>query len=44
MAFRFVQAADIRFHSLLATLALHEPELAEPIGGATRRVFVSVTT
>ena len=40
MAFRFVHTADIHLDSPLATLALRDPELAELIGGATRKAFV----
>ena len=39
MAFRFVHTADIHLDSPLATLALRDPELAELIGGATRKAF-----
>ncbi len=42
MAFRFVHTADIHLDSPLATLALRDPELAELIGGATRKAFVAV--
>jgi DNA repair protein SbcD/Mre11 len=42
MAFRFVHTADIHLDSPLATLALRDPELAELVGGATRRAFVAV--
>ena len=37
MAFRFVFTADVHLDSPLATLALRDPELAELIGGATRK-------
>ncbi len=42
MAFRFVHTADVHLDSPLRTLALRDPELAQLIGGATRRAFVSV--
>jgi DNA repair exonuclease SbcCD nuclease subunit len=42
MAFRFVHTADIHLDSPLATLALRDSELAELIGGATRKAFVAV--
>jgi DNA repair protein SbcD/Mre11 len=42
MAFRFVHTADIHLDSPLRTLALREPELAELIGGATRKAFVAI--
>jgi DNA repair exonuclease SbcCD nuclease subunit len=42
MAFRFVHAADIHLDSPLRSLALRDPELAELIGGATRRAFVAI--
>jgi DNA repair protein SbcD/Mre11 len=42
MAFRFVHTADIHLDSPLATLALRDPELADLIGGATRKAFVAV--
>ena len=42
MAIRFVHTADIHLDSPLATLALRDPELAELIGGATRKAFVAV--
>ena len=41
MAFRFVHTADVQLDSPLATLALRDPELAELIGGATRKAFVA---
>ena len=41
MAFRFVHTADVHLDSPLATLALRDPELAELIGGATRKAFVA---
>jgi DNA repair protein SbcD/Mre11 len=37
MAFRFVHTADVHLDS---PLALRDPELAELIGGATRKAFV----
>ena len=40
MAFRFVHTADIDLDSPPATLAPRDPELAELIGGATRKAFV----
>jgi DNA repair exonuclease SbcCD nuclease subunit len=42
MPFRFVHTADVHLDSPLRTLALREPELAELIGGATRKAFVAV--
>lgn len=42
MAFRFVHTADIHLDSPLRSLALREPELAELIGGATRKAFVAI--
>jgi DNA repair protein SbcD/Mre11 len=42
MAIRFVHTADIHLDSPLATLALRDPELAELIGGATRKGLVAV--
>jgi len=42
MAIRFVHTADVHLDSPLATLALRDPELAELIGGATRKAFVAV--
>ena len=42
MGFRFVHTADVHLDSPLATLALRDPELAELIGGATRKAFVAV--
>ncbi|HEY1865044.1 MAG TPA: hypothetical protein VGG77_15445 [Roseiarcus sp.] len=42
MAFRFVYTADIHLDSPLATLALRDLELADLIGGATRKAFVPV--
>jgi hypothetical protein len=41
MAIRFVHTADIHLDSPLATLALRDSELAESIGGATRKAFVA---
>ena len=41
MAFQFVHTADVHLDSPLATLALRDPELAELIGGATRKAFVA---
>jgi hypothetical protein len=41
MAFRFVHTADIHLDSSLATLALRDSELAELIGGATRKGLVA---
>lgn len=41
-AYRFVHAADIHLDSPLRSLAMRDPELAELIGNATRRVFVRV--
>ncbi len=42
MPFRFVHTADIHLDSPLRTLALREPELAEMIGGATRKAFAAI--
>jgi DNA repair protein SbcD/Mre11 len=42
MAFRFVHTADVHLDSPLATLALRDSVLAELIGGATRKAFVSI--
>jgi hypothetical protein len=42
MAFRFVHTADVHLDSTLATLALRDPELADLIGGATRKALVAV--
>jgi DNA repair protein SbcD/Mre11 len=42
MALRFVHTADVHLDSPLATLALRDPELADLIGGATRKAFVAV--
>ena len=42
MSFRFVHTADVHLDSPLRTLALREPALADLIGGATRRAFVSI--
>jgi DNA repair protein SbcD/Mre11 len=42
MAFRFVHTADVHLDSPLATLALRDPQLADLIGGATRKAFVAV--
>ncbi len=39
MAYRFVHAADVHLDSPLRSLALRNPELAELIGGATRRAL-----
>jgi hypothetical protein len=41
MAIRFVHTADIHLDSPLATLALRDSDLAELIGGATRKAFVA---
>ena len=41
MTIRFVHTADIHLDSPLATLALRDSELAELIGGATRKAFVA---
>jgi DNA repair protein SbcD/Mre11 len=41
MAFRFVHKADVHLDSPLAPLALRDPELADLIGGATRKAFVA---
>jgi DNA repair exonuclease SbcCD nuclease subunit len=42
MAFRFVHTADVHLDSPLATLALRDPQLADLIGGATRKAFIAV--
>ena len=42
MPFRFVHTADIHLDSPLRTLALRQPELAELIGGATRKAFSNI--
>jgi DNA repair exonuclease SbcCD nuclease subunit len=42
MAFRFVHTADVHLDSPLATLALRDPDLADLIGGATRKALVTV--
>ncbi len=42
MAFRFVHTADIHLDSPLCTLALREPQLADLIGGATRKAFAAI--
>ena len=42
MPFRFVHTADIHLDSPLRSLALRELELAELIGGATRKAFVAI--
>lgn len=42
MPFRFVHAADIHLDSPLRSLAFRDPELADLIGNATRRAFVSI--
>ena len=42
MPYRFVHAADIHLDSPLRSLALRNPELADLIGNATRRAFVSI--
>ena len=42
MPFQFVHTADIHLDSPLRTLALRDPELAELIGGATRKALVSI--
>ncbi len=42
MPYRFVHAADIHLDSPLRSLVLRDPELAELIGNATRRAFVSI--
>jgi DNA repair protein SbcD/Mre11 len=42
MPYRFVHAADIHLDSPLKSLVLRDRELAELIGNATRRAFVSV--
>jgi DNA repair exonuclease SbcCD nuclease subunit len=42
LAFRFVHAADIHLDSPLKSLALRNSELADLIGNATRKAFVSI--
>src|SRR5271166_405037 len=42
MAFRFVHTADIHLDSPLRTLALRDLELADLIGGATRKAFAAI--
>ena len=42
MVYRFVHAADVHLDSPLRSLALCDPDLAELIGNATRRAFVTV--
>ena len=42
MAFRFVHAADLHLDSPLRSLALRDPDLADLVGNATRRAFVSI--
>ncbi len=42
MAFRFVHTADIHLDSPLRTLALRQPQLADLIGGATRKAFAAI--
>lgn len=42
MPYRFVHAADIHLDSPLRSLVLRDPELAELVGNATRRAFVSI--
>ena len=42
MAYRFVHAADIHLDSPLRSLALRDADLAELIGNATRRAFVTI--
>jgi DNA repair protein SbcD/Mre11 len=42
LAYRFVHAADIHLDSPLRSLALRDAELAELIGNATRRAFVTI--
>ena len=42
MAYRFVHAADIHLDSPLRSLALRDPDLADLIGNATRRAFVTL--
>lgn len=37
--FKFFHTADIHFDSPLKSLALRDPQIAEVIGGATRRAF-----
>jgi hypothetical protein len=42
MAFRFVHTTDIRLDLPLATQALREPDLADSIGGATRKALAAL--
>jgi DNA repair protein SbcD/Mre11 len=42
LSFRFVHAADIHLDSPLRSLALRDPALADLIGNATRRAFISI--
>jgi exonuclease SbcD len=42
LAYRFVHAADIHLDSPLRSLALRDADLAELIGNATRRAFVTI--
>ena len=37
MAFRFVHTSDVKLDSPLATRALRDPDLADLVGGATRK-------
>ena len=42
MAFRFVHTADIHLDSPLRSLAMRNPELAEIVGDASRKAFISI--
>ena len=42
MAFRFVHAADLHLDSPLKSLAMRDPALADLVGNATRRAFISI--
>lgn len=42
MAFRFIHAADLHLDSPLRSLALRDAALAELVGNATRRAFVTI--
>ena len=40
--FKFIHTADIHLDSPLKTLALRDPQIAEVVGGATRRTFEKI--
>ena len=42
MAFRFMHSADLHLDSPLKSLAMRDPALADLIGNATRRAFISI--